>query len=388
MLFAPEPPQTTKDKAAELQALMTLVFTPQVGPRSIEILRQKFGSARQALTASHEALKASKSINAKALATFGQVQYSQKAQEEITRCQQANITLLGRGLPSYPAALDALQDPPPVLWVRGKLPELGLTPLSLGVVGTRAASPHALKMARQISGELAAMGVIVISGLARGIDTAAHTGAVTTGGQSIAILGSAVNHIYPRENSQLAEQLCLISEYPLGTGPLAHHFPSRNRIIAALSAGVWVVEGQRKSGSLITANHALDCGRTVFAMPGLAGDPRASGPHQLIRDGAVLTECGQDILQEMNWKAAPIASTQLASAAATPDKVPALTQPQPKLPQLTDNQLVVWQSLQIPRTLDDLQEQSQLKLEELQTILVLLQLEGLLTEIGGRWQRC
>jgi DNA processing protein len=189
--------------------------------------------------------------------------------------------------------------------------------------------------------------------------------AVEAGGPSVGVLGSAVNVIYPRENERLAERLTVISEYPLGTGPAQHHFPTRNRLIAALSAGTLVVEGERKSGSLITATHALECGRTVFAVPGRAGDPRAAGPHQLLRDGAVLTETAQDLLDELGWGVAPAA-------------------PQPDLP---PEQRRVLGALSAPVTLDDLQGATGLALPDLQTALVMLNLMGLAEEVGGRWTR-
>ena len=169
-----------------------------------------------------------------------------------------------------------------------------------------------------------------------------------------------------RWRRRLARRLTLLSEYPLGTGPAQHHFPTRNRLLAALSAGVLVVEGERKSGSMITATHALECGRSVFAVPGRAGDPRASGPHSLIRDGAVLTETAADLLSELGWEAGGNLS------------------PAPELP---PEQARVYAALETPRTLDDLAEATGLGLAELQTALVMLQLSGLAGELGGRWGR-
>lgn len=275
------------------------------------------------------------------------------------------MRLLGRGLADYPEALEALGDPPAVLWIRGEWPEFPAVPRAVGVVGTRAVSPHARSLTRQIAADLARVEVVVVSGLARGVDTEAHSAAVEAGGLSVAVLGSAVNHIYPSENVPLSRRLTLVSEYPLGTPPAQHHFPTRNRLIAALSAGSLIVEGELKSGSMITATHALECGRTVFAVPGRAGDPRAAGPHRLLREGAVLTESAQDILDELGW--------------GTVQAVP--------LPDLPPEQLRVLTALGTPTTLDDLQAQTRLPLPELQTALVMLQLLGLAEETGGRWAR-
>lgn len=360
----------TPDPASELLALLTLKFTPGLGPRRIEALRRHFGTAQAALRANLAQLRQVEGLDARSVASIGQAAAAQKAEAELTQAAQKGVTLLGRGLPEYPAALDALGDPPPVLWVWGEggaalLSGLDTVPRSIGIVGTRAASPHALALTRTIAGELAGAGVLVVSGLARGVDTAAHLAALEAGGPTVGVLGSAVDVIYPRENHHLAGRMTLLSEYPLGTGPAQHHFPSRNRLIAALSAGVLVVEGERKSGSLITATHALDCGRTVFAVPGRAGDPRASGPHALIRDGAVLTETAQDILTELGWG---------ETAPAAPLDLP-------------PEQARVLAALQTPATLDDLHAATGLSVPDLQTALVMLQLQGLVYEVGGRWSR-
>ncbi|THF85187.1 DNA-protecting protein DprA [Deinococcus sp. KSM4-11] len=359
------PAQVSAETADELLALLTLRFTPQLGPRRIESLRAHFGSARQALQATLGELREVPGLDVKSVAAIGSVKAAEQAQTELKEVQEAGVTLLGRGLDGYPDALEALGDPPPVLWALGPLPEFPTVPRALGIVGTRAASPHALTLTRHLAADLARADVVIVSGLARGIDTAAHTAAVEAGGVTVGVLGSGVNHIYPSENVPLARRMTVISEYPLGTPPAQHHFPTRNRLIAALSAGSLVVEGELKSGSMITATHALECGRTVFAVPGRAGDPRAAGPHRLIREGAVLTESAQDILDEFHWGTAPV---QL-------------------LPELPPEQARVYAALTTPRTLDDLQLATGLALPALQTALLMLQLQGLAEETGGRWAR-
>lgn len=344
---------------AELEALLTLRFTPYLGPHRIEQLVRHFGSASAVLSASKIEWQQAglDSRSAQSLASMT----SQGARKEIERCADLGITLVGRGLKGYPDALESLSDPPAALWIKGELPLLETVPSSIGIVGTRQASVHALSITRQLASELAQGHIIVVSGLARGIDTAAHTSAVECGGISLAVLGSAVDRIYPSENKRLAEKLVLVSEYPLGTGPLQHHFPSRNRIIAALSAGVVIVEGELKSGSMITATHALECGRSVFAVPGRAGDPKAAGPHRLLREGAVLTESAQDIWDELHWESTP--QTKLAGSEG-----------------------LVYEALTVARTLDDLMQLG-LEYSELQTLLVMLQIEGHIEEVGGRWMR-
>lgn len=356
---------TSVTTQAELHALLTLRFTPGLGPRRTEALRQHFGSAAAALAAPLTALRDVPGLDAKSLAAMGSAKPREQAEAELGKARQEGVTLLGRGLPGYPPALEALNDPPPVLWVKGDLPDFPAVPRAIGIVGTRAASPHALSLTRTLAADLARAGVAVVSGLARGIDTAAHEACVEAGGVSVGVLGSAVNHIYPSENVPLSRRLTLLSEYPLGTGPAQHHFPTRNRLIAALTAGTVVVEGEPKSGSLITATHALECGRTVFAVPGRAGDPRAAGPHRLLREGAVLTETAEDILSELGWGEAP--------AAPAPDLPP--------------EQARAYAALTTPATLDDLRGATGLALPDLQTALVMLQLLGLAEEVGGRWMR-
>lgn len=226
----PDPVTTTTDRA-ELQALLTLRFTPGLGPRRTETLRRHFGSAQAALGASLTALRNVPGLDAKWVAGLGTAGPREQAQAELGRARQAGVTLLGRGLEGYPAALDALGDPPAVVWVRGDLPDFPVVPRAVGIVGTRGASPHALGLTRQLAADLARAGVTVVSGLARGVDTVAHEASVDAGGPSVGVLGSAVDRIYPGENAALARRLTLLSEYPLGTGPAQHHFPTRNRLI-------------------------------------------------------------------------------------------------------------------------------------------------------------
>jgi DNA processing protein len=204
----------------------------------------------------------------------------------------------------YPPALREIPDPPPLLWVRGRVETLH-APRLVAVVGARAASRQGLEVAAAIGGGLAAAGVIVVSGLARGVDTAAHRAALEAGGASIAVLGSGLDRLYPREHALLADALvehgAMVSEYQPGTPPLAGHFPLRNRIISGLSAATVVVEASEKSGSLITAGAALEQGREVMAVPGSVATGRHRGAHALLRDGATLVERAEDVLAALGW---------------------------------------------------------------------------------------
>lgn len=206
----------------------------------------------------------------------------------------------------YPALLGCTTDAPPVLWCRGD--EQVLQRPGVAIVGSRAATPYALEVAARLAGELAARGVVVTTGLARGVDSAAHRGCLEAGGRTVAVLGSGLDRVYPPEHVGLAERIAgqgvVVSELGPGAPPLPDHFPLRNRIISGLSLGVVVVEASEKSGSLITARCALDQGRDVFAVPGSVLSGRNRGSHALLKDGAKVVETVDDILEELGWPAA------------------------------------------------------------------------------------
>lgn len=203
----------------------------------------------------------------------------------------------------YPALLACIDDPPPVLWLRGD-PACAGQP-AVAVVGSRAATPYALQVGRRLAAELAERGIVVVSGLARGVDSAAHAGCLDAGGPTVAVIGSGLDNIYPREHEALADRISdkglIISELGPGAAPLAEHFPLRNRIISGISLAVVVVEASDKSGSLITAACALRQGRDVLAVPGSVLSGRNRGSHALLKDGAKVVETADDILEEMGW---------------------------------------------------------------------------------------
>ena len=203
----------------------------------------------------------------------------------------------------YPPLLGCTADPPPVLWSRGML-DICTAP-AVAVVGSRAASPYALQVAARIAEELAGRGMAVVSGLARGVDSAAHRGCLDGGGRTVAVLGSGVDRIYPPEHRDLAGQIAasglLLSEIAPGGAPLPEHFPLRNRIISGISLATVVVEASERSGSLITARWALEQGRDVMAVPGSVLSGRNRGSHALLKDGARVVESADDILQELGW---------------------------------------------------------------------------------------
>jgi DNA processing protein len=222
------------------------------------------------------------------------------AERQLARAARHGVVPIALGDERYPALLAAIADPPLLLWVRGN--PRALEGPAVALVGSRAATPHALATARRLALDLTAAGGVVVSGLARGIDSAAHAGAVAAEGSTVGVLGCGIDRIYPPEHAALAQRMeaagAVVSEYPPGVAPLRHHFPRRNRIISGLSLAVVVIEAAEKSGALITASAAADQGRDVFVVPGPASG-RNRGGHLLIRDGARLVESAHDLLQDL-----------------------------------------------------------------------------------------
>lgn len=238
-----------------------------------------------------------------------------RASAAIVRGNAAGLLPLMRSEADYPSALAAIVDPPFVLWTRGISDVLHLP--AVAIVGSRAGSPYALAVAERLASDLAARGIVIVSGLARGVDSAAHRGALAGGGPTVAVLGSGADVIYPSEHTALAGEIqatgVVLSELVPGTAPRPHFFPLRNRIISGLARAVVVIEAGEKSGSLITARTALDQGREVLAVPGNVLTGRNRGAHALLRDGAKIVESADDILEELEVPGCPAAANGAAA---------------------------------------------------------------------------
>lgn len=225
-----------------------------------------------------------------------------EALEAIQKAKEKNVSIISLEDEEYPELLKNIYDPPPVLYVKGQ--NLNSKDKTIAIVGTRRASRYGLEIAKKLAFELASLGISIVSGMALGIDTIAHRGALDARGKTIAVFGCGVDVIYPPSNEDLAREIessgALVSEFPLGAGTEKGHFPRRNRIIAGLSLGTIVVEGHYDSGAMITAKHALDEGREVFAVPGNVEMDQSKGPHWLIKQGAKLVESVEDVLEELN----------------------------------------------------------------------------------------
>lgn len=297
------------------------------------------------------------------------------AEAECRRLERhADIRLLTFLDAEYPRRLFEIGSSPPLLYLRGTIP---VWDPALAVVGSRRATRAGLKAAEELSAEAAGAGLLVVSGLARGIDTAAHRGALAGGGVTVAVLGCGVDCPYPPENRELAERIaasgCLLSEFPLGTLPLADHFPRRNRIISGLSRGVLVVEAAHQSGSLITARYALDQGREVMAVPGPITIASCRGSNGLIKQGAALVDSLEDMLAVLGLKSAT-PSVRLDHGSAAP------------CCPLTPREAQIYELLaQGPRHLDEITTALELTAAEVSAMVLGLELKGLLTQLPGSY---
>ena len=294
----------------------------------------------------------------------------------------SNNFAISRGDVRFPTALAAIHDPPETLWITGDVDALHAP--CVAIVGSRAASPYALEVARRLGADLARRNIVVVSGMARGVDSAAHRGALEGGGITIAVFGCGVDVIYPPEHrslaARIAERGALVSEFPPGTPPLKSYFPQRNRIISGLSLAVVIVEAAEGSGSLITADFALEQGRAVLAVPGNVLGGRNHGAHALLRDGAKLVECADDILEEL-----PPALTQCGSGmrdSGTAQQEPATARSasqDPVLRSMVDGDTY---------DLDEIAERSGVDRMKLLPRLLELELAGAVRRIeGGRFVR-
>ncbi|MGI9500096.1 MAG: DNA-processing protein DprA [Geminicoccaceae bacterium] len=273
---------------------LQLARSAGVGPKTFYRLLHRFGSARRAF----EELPR---LSAESDGRERRRCRRDEAEAELDGLSALDAHIIAHGEPSYPRLLGEIHDPPPLLTVRGELDVLhGQT---VAIVGARNASANGRLLANMLAKDLAAGGLVVVSGLARGIDTAAHEGAIAAGGRTVAVIASGVDIAYPADNAglmdRIAETGAIVSERPLGCAPQARHFPRRNRLISGLSSGVVVVEAAPKSGSLITARMAIEQNREVMAVPGSPLDPRHRGTNQLLREGAVLIETADDVRQAL-----------------------------------------------------------------------------------------
>ena len=344
-----------------------LTMVPGIGPASFRRLLERFGDAQAAWLAKPIELAAA-GLDRKTTDALLALRRTLDAQREWDRLAALGVQILALDDVDYPSALREIFDPPPLLYLKGTLEPVDAW--AVAVVGTRRATPYGRQVAERFVADLARAGVTVVSGLAKGIDTFAHRAAIEARGRTIAVLGNGLDTVYPRENAPLAEAVtrngCLLTEFPLGTRPDAPNFPRRNRIISGLSMGTLLVEAGIGSGSLITADFALEQGRDVFAVPGSVFSAASVGCHQLIRDGARPVTAAQDILEELNLNSA--VQQQEVQRAVPGDPV--------------EVALMAHLSTE-PRHIDELSRAADIPIATVSSTLTLLELKGLVRHLGG-----
>lgn len=284
-----------------LHAWLTLHLTEGLGPGTCRKLVSHFGGPEEVLAADEQEILRIRGIGEKTASSLRRRPSPEIVAEEVEKARKSGISLVPWDSAAYPQLLKEIHNPPTMLYVKGRTAALGRSGVAL--VGSRAASSYGRRVAESLARSLAGHGITVISGMAHGIDAAAHHGALAGGGETIAVLGCGVDVVYPPQNKMLYEEIAgagaVVSEYPLGTQPENFRFPARNRIISGLALGVVVVEAANRSGSLITAEMALEQGREVFAVPGRIDSVKSAGCHRILQEGAKLVHSVADIVSEL-----------------------------------------------------------------------------------------
>ncbi|WP_315852001.1 DNA-processing protein DprA [Tautonia rosea] len=357
--------------------LLCLAMIPGIGPLTSRALLEHFGSAAKVLSASLSDLKRVPGVGPKLAEKIVSARRELDPEVELERCRQRGVRPIPFDDPEYPEPLRSIADPPALLYVRGTL--LPTDSLAIALVGARKATPYGMRIAERLAGSLARVGLTVVSGLARGIDAAAHRGALRAGGRTIGVLGNGLGSIYPPEHAELAAEVAasgaVVSEQPMEQKPLAGLFPQRNRLIAGLCLGVVVVEAAPRSGSLSSAHHAMEQNREVFAVPGPIDSITSRGCHALIRDGARLVETVDDILEELG---------PLARAVSVSQEPEAPEVRHPAELSLTDHERAVLGHLDdLPRGIDELIVRTGLAPSQVMATMAILEMRRLIRRNAG-----
>jgi DNA processing protein len=354
---------------------LTLVMTPGVGPLTLQRLLERFDDPASVLRASPAELAEVEGIGLVGSRRIGNREGRQEAEQILQFCGEQKIAIVLPHETEFPRLLREIPDPPPLLYVRGSLQRTDQ--LSVAIVGTRGASHYGRSQAERFARTLARAGLTIVSGLARGIDIAAHRGALEAEGRTLAVLSSGVHEIYPPQHAAAAEQImeqgALVSEMPPFSRPKRGMFPHRNRLISGLCLGTVVIEAAERSGALITARLAGEQGREVFAVPGLVTSPAARGCHALIRDGACLVQDPEDVLEQLG----PL----VAAVEVTPDKS---IRHAGEL-QLNDQELTVLQAIEVePTDLNDVIQRSGLPVARVLSTISVLEMRRLIRRLSGQ----
>jgi len=352
---------------------LALSLTPGVGSIFTKRLLDRFQTPEAIFRAPMKELLEIEGLGEKVAREIQRGPLEKVVEKELVLLKEAGGKMITLRDEDYPMRLKDIYDPPALLYVRGELRRED--ELAIAIVGSRKTSPYGRWFTEKIGQDLARHGVTVVSGMARGIDSVAHMGALQGGGRTIAVLGCGVDVIYPSENRNLFHQIiehgAVLSEFPMGSPPEGGHFPRRNRIISGLSIGVVIVQASAESGSLITAGYALEQGREVFAVPGNVGAEGSRGTNQLIKEGAKLVESTEDILEEIlpQWKR----EKEILPKAETP------------VPDLSEEEMLLYRLLgESPLHIDAIIRESQLDPGRVSSLLLNLELKGLISQWPGK----
>ncbi len=370
-------------------------MTPGLGPVLVARLLETFGTAERALHASPRELERVRGIGAgtSTIIARGLRESASLAERELELAERHSVSMLALGDDGYPPLLAAIPAAPPVLYVRGVLRPGDADAFPVAIVGSRACTGYGVEQAERFAGVLASNGLTVVSGGARGIDSAAHRGALRSGGRTIVVLGCGLVHAYPPDNAPLYDKVAdgrgaIVSELPMSVVPTPENFPGRNRIISGLSLGVLVIEAAEGSGALITARHAAEeQGREVMALPGRVDSPASAGSHDLIkRGGAALVTGPADVVATLESAARHLAAGTHAPRFADP--AAGLFEPEPAAaPNLSERQQRIVGALGTPRSTDELVALTDLSAADLRVELTMLEIAGRVRRVGSRFER-
>lgn len=352
--------------------LLAMALVPGLGPRLTSAILERFGSAAAARQATADQLRTIPMIGPKLSASFAAALSAADVAGEVDMLRRANVGVVLLNTPAYPEALTEIADPPHLLFQKGAV--LASDRKAIAIVGSRECTSYGLRITERIASSLARAGYTIVSGLARGIDRVAHEAALNAGGRTIAVLAGGLSKIYPPEHTQLADEVvrsgALITETPMRLAPQAGMFPARNRLISGLSLGVVVIEAHERSGALITARHALEQNREVFAVPGPVDSIASAGSLKLLRSGAKLVRNADDVLEDLGG---------IGGAPSTPTIAQQQTQPD-----LPPTESAVWQALDGgPKFIDQIAQQLSLSIPDLSRLLMQLELKRVIRRLPG-----
>ncbi len=357
--------------------LLALHLVPGIGPRLAAALLAHFGSTAALLKATTAQLRDVPHLPEKVAQQLQQALATGNVDKELALLEEHGVRLVPLGAPAYPPLLATIAVPPRFLYVRGDFE----TDKAIAIVGSRQCSSYGRRVAEHLAQDLVRAGYAIVSGLARGIDACAHRGALEAKGKTWAVLAGGLAKVYPPEHNDLADEIArlgaLVCEQPMQMAPMAEMFPARNRIISGLSRAVIVVEANEKSGALITARHAAEQGREVFAVPGQVDSPTSGGTLKLLREGAKLVRQARDVLED------------LEGIAPLLEKTPALPETSVAPPGLDDLERAIWEFLGEPRTVDDICVHTEKPMASLSGVLMKLEMKRALRRLPGniyeRW---